>query len=310
MKDTNRALFMRKQAKLVEKIVKSISQDQRLQNILKSTDEHLLTAFLTNLLMAGSGQENRGVENFDAENIDSASFQMLNSMVHLIFDTHNGEDALGIIIEHVESEKVPLCAKSMRKLCSSLTSSLSLYNLNDIRDLSESCDESSGIDLADTGNTKTTLDSSYTKSICSDVGNKSKPSTKWVDTKQLPNQLRIVTDKTTRKESRDTDETSRTESCSIPPLLSEVNMAMDVSHISASGEDELKRLSNECRSLSLKLKELPKFTPEWTLVRIEMKYITEELEHVYAKAQKGRGAIMGSRDEESISSKRLNLSEK
>ncbi|KAL7554686.1 hypothetical protein ACHAWF_018202 [Thalassiosira exigua] len=56
-------------------------------------------------------------------------------------------------------------------------------------------------------------------------------------------------------------------------------------------EDKMRKLSTEVLRLSNQLKSLPKFSPEWTLAKVEMKQITDELEFLYAKSmEKGAQA--------------------
>lgn len=49
-------------------------------------------------------------------------------------------------------------------------------------------------------------------------------------------------------------------------------------------EDKMRNLSTECLSLSHRLKSLPKFSPEWTLSKMEMTLITDELEYLYEES--------------------------
>mmetsp|Transcript_26885 Transcript_26885/g.53774 ORF Transcript_26885/g.53774 Transcript_26885/m.53774 type:complete len:762 (+) Transcript_26885:234-2519(+) len=48
----------------------------------------------------------------------------------------------------------------------------------------------------------------------------------------------------------------------------------------------LKELGIECLRLSTRLSQLRKFTPEWTLVNVELKLVTEEMEYLYAESLK------------------------
>ncbi|KAL7496501.1 hypothetical protein ACHAWT_004722 [Skeletonema menzelii] len=48
----------------------------------------------------------------------------------------------------------------------------------------------------------------------------------------------------------------------------------------------LKELGIECLRLSTRLSQLPKFSPEWTLVNVELKLVTEEMEYSYAQSLK------------------------
>ena len=44
-----------------------------------------------------------------------------------------------------------------------------------------------------------------------------------------------------------------------------------------------KKLSTEYLSLSRRLRSIPSFSPEWTLAKLEMKFISEELEETERK---------------------------
>ena len=51
----------------------------------------------------------------------------------------------------------------------------------------------------------------------------------------------------------------------------------------------LKELGIECLRLSKRLNQLPKFSPEWTLSKVELKLVTEEMEYLYVESlQKGQ----------------------
>mmetsp|Transcript_16690 Transcript_16690/g.30294 ORF Transcript_16690/g.30294 Transcript_16690/m.30294 type:complete len:631 (+) Transcript_16690:1295-3187(+) len=49
-------------------------------------------------------------------------------------------------------------------------------------------------------------------------------------------------------------------------------------------EENMRNLSIECVSLSHRMKSLPKFSPEWTLSKLELKLISDELEYLYAES--------------------------
>merc|ERR1712087_480337 len=49
-------------------------------------------------------------------------------------------------------------------------------------------------------------------------------------------------------------------------------------------EEKMRNLSMECISLSARMRRLRKFSPEWTLSKLEMKLISEELEYLYAES--------------------------
>lgn len=46
----------------------------------------------------------------------------------------------------------------------------------------------------------------------------------------------------------------------------------------------LKDLGTECLRLSARLSQLPKFSPEWTLVNVELRLVTEEMEYFYEQS--------------------------
>lgn len=46
----------------------------------------------------------------------------------------------------------------------------------------------------------------------------------------------------------------------------------------------LKELGTECLRLSTRLSQLPKFSPEWTLVNVELRLVTEEMEYFYVQS--------------------------
>eukprot|EP00574_Skeletonema_japonicum_P003710 CAMPEP_0201719412 /NCGR_PEP_ID=MMETSP0593-20130828/4621_1 /ASSEMBLY_ACC=CAM_ASM_000672 /TAXON_ID=267983 /ORGANISM="Skeletonema japonicum, Strain CCMP2506" /LENGTH=615 /DNA_ID=CAMNT_0048209847 /DNA_START=105 /DNA_END=1952 /DNA_ORIENTATION=- len=46
----------------------------------------------------------------------------------------------------------------------------------------------------------------------------------------------------------------------------------------------LKVLGTECLKLSTRLSQLPKFSPEWTLVNVELRLVTEEMEYFYVQS--------------------------
>ncbi len=46
----------------------------------------------------------------------------------------------------------------------------------------------------------------------------------------------------------------------------------------------LKELGTECLRLSARLSQLPKFSPEWTLVNVELRLVTEEMEYFYEQS--------------------------
>lgn len=48
----------------------------------------------------------------------------------------------------------------------------------------------------------------------------------------------------------------------------------------------LKDLGSECLRLSKRLNQLPKFSPEWTLSKVELKLVTEEMEYLYVESLK------------------------
>jgi len=49
----------------------------------------------------------------------------------------------------------------------------------------------------------------------------------------------------------------------------------------------LKELGIECLRLSKRLNQLPKFSPEWTLSKVELRQVTEEMEYLYESLKKG-----------------------
>eukprot|EP00578_Thalassiosira_sp_NH16_P010241 CAMPEP_0181129510 /NCGR_PEP_ID=MMETSP1071-20121207/29358_1 /TAXON_ID=35127 /ORGANISM="Thalassiosira sp., Strain NH16" /LENGTH=189 /DNA_ID=CAMNT_0023215497 /DNA_START=364 /DNA_END=933 /DNA_ORIENTATION=+ len=55
--------------------------------------------------------------------------------------------------------------------------------------------------------------------------------------------------------------------------------------------EKMKTLSTDFINLSHRMKSMPKFSPEWTLSKIEMKFITEELEFLYAESMNKKGAV-------------------
>lgn len=56
-------------------------------------------------------------------------------------------------------------------------------------------------------------------------------------------------------------------------------------------EEKMKNLSTDFINLSHRMKGMPKFSPEWTLSKMEMKLITEELEFLYAESMNRKGAV-------------------
>ncbi len=47
-------------------------------------------------------------------------------------------------------------------------------------------------------------------------------------------------------------------------------------------------LSGEFASITKKMNSLTKFSPEWTLSKVELKFVGEELEHLYAESSRNK----------------------
>jgi len=62
----------------------------------------------------------------------------------------------------------------------------------------------------------------------------------------------------------------------------------------ATREETVRSLSMEISCLSQKMKSVPKFSPEWTLSRLEMKLISDEVQHICAKSLRDLGAEISS----------------
>ena len=49
-------------------------------------------------------------------------------------------------------------------------------------------------------------------------------------------------------------------------------------------QEQIRSLSQECMRLSRRLHSLPRFSPEWTLTKVELGFVSDEMEYFYQES--------------------------